>query len=593
MKTTLRKLMRGRSPRRVFITLLVGATLLAPAYITGLGTHAVLEPSVAQASSTVVAPPFSYTFNSTGSVSDAASSDLSSSPYFWLVSGGRFTVGNGMGQTIQGSLSWSDPLRAYYANHAAVSSDNGAHPQNMFFMLTRGSIQNVAIQTYIRHTADNLANSANRQPYNGEMLIARYKDTNNYYIAGIRDDGSVVIKKKTKGSYQTLASTKLISGTYSSTNPDLIPKNTWIGLRFIVTDTASGAPALTLFTDVGKTGVWQQNLSVTDDTTTYGAPISGSGLVGIESDYADMQMSTLTVALAGSSSTTSTSTSSTSSPAPSPSTTSYDTAILADTPALFLSMTGGASGVERDASGNGHNGTYMGGTPSLAALPNGDQAADFNGSSEYVTVPSSPAFSIPTTGVLTWEAWIRPDTLQFPNASADGYADFLGKCADYSPTCEWEGRMYNAVTAESRPDRISGYVFNPSAGLGSGADWQPAANVIQAGKWLHVVVEYDTRTTPSACSSAYPGTISIWVNGVKQSFADHAPTGCMSQYSVTPKAGTSPLQIGTMALDTWFKGAIGKVAIYKYLLSQTQITNHFSRMTGTQPTGSCTDTCTF
>ena len=75
--------------------------------------------------------------------------------------------------------------------------------------------------------------------------------------------------------------------------------------------------------------------------------------------------------------------------------------------------------------------------------------------------------------------------------------------------------------------------------------------------------------------------------------AAHAPTGCMSQFQVIPRGNNSPLNIGTMALDTWFDGAIAKVAIYNYLLSQTQITNHYQTMSGKQPTGSCGATCTF
>ena len=103
---------------------------------------------------------------------------------------------------------------------------------------------------------------------------------------------------------------------------------------------------------------------------------------------------------------------------------------------------------------------------------------------------------------------------------------------------------------------------------------------------------FSVLTTPSGCSSAYPGSINIWVNGIKQNFAAHAPTGCMSQYKISPKAGSSPLTIGTMALDTWFKGAIGKVAVYDRLLTQTEINAHFTAMTGAQPSGSCASTCT-
>jgi uncharacterized protein YegP (UPF0339 family) len=273
----------------------------------------------------------------------------------------------------------------------------------------------------------------------------------------------------------------------------------------------------------------------------------------------------------------------------------YDAAVLADDPVGFWDMNPGA--IATDLTGNGHTGSYEGGTPTSASLPNGDTGADFNGSSEYVTIPSSSAFSIPTTRELTWEAWIRPDVLQFPDpANSDGYVDWMGKCQNYSPTCEWEARMYSTSTSESRPNRLSAYVFNSTAGLGSGADWQPNTGLIQAGHWLFVVGEYDTNAgaTPAGCSAdgSQPGSINIWVDGVGWNESDHFDTGCMSQYQVAPKASSSPVNIGTMAFDSWFPGAVGKVAIYDTLLSQAQINAQYAAMTGTQPSGSCGNTCT-
>jgi hypothetical protein len=258
---------------------------------------------------------------------------------------------------------------------------------------------------------------------------------------------------------------------------------------------------------------------------------------------------------------------------------------------MFLAMNSAASGAEKDLSGRNNNGTYKGGAPTSVKLPNGDLAADFNGSSQYLTVPSSADLSIPTTKQLTWEAWVRPDVLQFPNDSGYGYIDWMGKCQDYGPTCEWEARMYSQSNPEGRTNRLSAYVFNPSAGLGSAADWQPQGTLLQSGQWLHVVAEYQTVTTPSNCNAAYPGTINIWVNGVQWNQSYHQPTGCMSQYSIKPVANNSALNIGTMATETWFKGAIGKVAIYNRLLSQTEISNHFQAMTGATPSGSCTSEC--
>jgi hypothetical protein len=275
----------------------------------------------------------------------------------------------------------------------------------------------------------------------------------------------------------------------------------------------------------------------------------------------------------------------------------YDQTVLCDRPVAFWGVNK-TSGGETDLTGNGNTGTYVGGTPPLVSMPNGDQAADFNGSSQYLTIPPSASFSIPTTGNLTWEAWMRPDVLQFPHDDGvSGYVDWMGKCEQYGPTCEWEARMYSTNTQESpnRPNRISAYVFNPSAGLGSAADWQPIAGLIQANRWYHVVGEYTTLSQPADCSNAasYPGSINVWVNGVAWNHSSHGQTGCMSQYSVVPRANNSAVNIATMAGDSWFAGAIGKVAIYNYLLTQAQITSHYQKMTGQQPTGSCANTCAF
>jgi Concanavalin A-like lectin/glucanases superfamily len=275
----------------------------------------------------------------------------------------------------------------------------------------------------------------------------------------------------------------------------------------------------------------------------------------------------------------------------------YDSAVLADQPVAFWGVNM-APVSEPDLTGNGHDGTYQGGTPPRVALPNGDPAADFDGTKQFLSVPSSAAFSIPTTGTLTWEGWIRPDVLQFPHDDgSSGFVDWMGKCEQYGPTCEWEARMYDTTTQETpnRPSRLSAYVFNPSAGLGSAADWQPNAGLIATGNWYHVVGQYTLLTQPSDCTgtAASPGSIDIWVNGVKWDHGSHGQTGCMSQYNVVPKANNSALNIGTMAKDSFFKGAIAKVAIYAHPLSQAQINNHYSIMTGKQPSGSCAATCGF
>ncbi len=275
-------------------------------------------------------------------------------------------------------------------------------------------------------------------------------------------------------------------------------------------------------------------------------------------------------------------------------TATYDQLILCDRPVGYWSV-GNGSGTEPDLSGNSNAGTYKGGVATLSTLPNGDPVTVFNGSSQYLAVPSRASYSIATTHSLTWEGWIRPDVLQFPNDSGSGYVDWMGKCQDYAPTCEWEARMYSTTNSESRCNRMSAYVFNSGAGLGSAADWQPSCGLIEAGTWYHVVGEYTTLGQPLDCNNAstYPGSIDIWVNGVQWNHASHGQTGCMSQYSVVPQALSSPLNIGTMAMDGWFPGAIGKVVVYDYLLSAAQITAHYRAMTSKQPIGTCASTCSF
>ena len=292
----------------------------------------------------------------------------------------------------------------------------------------------------------------------------------------------------------------------------------------------------------------------------------------------------------------------------------YDAAVLNDKPIAFWDMKN-PTGTETDLTGNGHTGTYKGGAPTLTTLPDGEQVVDFNTAAsqrQYMTVasPADKSFSISTTKQLTWEAWIRPDVAQFATNAGSGYVDWMGKCEVYGGStsqepCEWEARMYSVTTSESpnRPNRLSAYVFNAGAGLGSAGDWQPAytgpssnvyaSSIIQPKDWLYVVAEYQTVNNGTASGCGTPvGTADVWVNGVKWSQSSHSPTGCMSQFGVTPSAGSSPLDIGTMAMDGWFQGAIGKVAIYNTLLSQSQINAHYAAMTGTQPSGSCGNTCT-
>jgi Concanavalin A-like lectin/glucanases superfamily len=249
----------------------------------------------------------------------------------------------------------------------------------------------------------------------------------------------------------------------------------------------------------------------------------------------------------------------------------YDAAILADQPVLYLTM-GAASdqGVEPDQAGSHLDGQYRpdNAVPPTIAMPNGDLARHFDGASQYLEVPSSAALSVPTTGTLSIEAWMAPDTLQFEHEEGSGYVYWLGK-GDHGEY-EYAMRMYSLTNTETppRPNRISGYAFNPAGGLGSGSYFQ---DPVVPGQWIHVVLVINTI----AISPQFPtGFVTITKNGVARK------TTALDQFGVVPVAGSAPFRAGTLNLRSFFAGSIGKVAVYDYELTREQILTHTHAMLG-------------
>ncbi len=243
----------------------------------------------------------------------------------------------------------------------------------------------------------------------------------------------------------------------------------------------------------------------------------------------------------------------------------YDAAILADHPVLYVTM-GAASdqGVEPDQSGSHLDGQYRpdNSVPPTVAMPNGDLARHFDGATQYLEMPSAPALSVPTTGILSIEAWMAPDTLQFEHEEGSGYVYWLGKGdrGEY----EYAMRMYSLANTETppRPNRISGYAFNPAGGLGSGSYFQ---DHVVPGQWIHVVLVINTITT----SPQYPtGFVTIYKNGVARK------TTALDQFGVVPSAGSAPFRVATLNLRSYFAGSIGKVAVYDYELTGEQVMAH-------------------
>jgi hypothetical protein len=252
---------------------------------------------------------------------------------------------------------------------------------------------------------------------------------------------------------------------------------------------------------------------------------------------------------------------------------SYDSTILADGPVLFLP---GSS----DTSGHGHT-VGVHGTPVATTMPNGDAALAYDGVDDYLEVADAADLSVDASGggtAITIEAWIRPDVLQFPHDESSGYVHWAGK--GETGAHEWACRMYSQITTEtpSRPNRISGYCFNASGGLGVGSYFQ---DLITAGAWLHYVLVISAIPAAGNDPNGFPldhGSTSVWKNSVLRDQDGLNQAGAGGLGLMVPTPGPAPVRVATRDLGSFFQGAIGKFAVYPYALSGAQILAHYNAM---------------
>lgn len=270
-----------------------GVAIWQSSYFEKIVRNIALLPSRQGASlAALVKSPFYYSFKVDGVLDEAGKMDDSSSPYFWLNSGGQFILKDGIGKTIQGELNKFNKWRlAYYASNP-IDTDDGYYPQNILRLVTRSKWQNFRQEIYYRITKDNLSASPNRNASNGLLLFNRYLNGNNLYYTGIRVDGTAVIKKKINGTYYTMAQKPFLGGAKydRNTNPNLLPKNVWIGLRSEVKTNNDGTVSIKLFADNGKTGNWVLIAEAIDNGKSYGgAVISSEGYAGVRTDFMDVE----------------------------------------------------------------------------------------------------------------------------------------------------------------------------------------------------------------------------------------------------------------------------------------------------------------
>lgn len=233
--------------------------------------------------------PFIDDFSVTKTIEETGSMNESNSNDWWLNSGAYFyNTGNGYSQTIQGDLPANNSWRKLYLNDNPVDTDGGLHPQNIFRLVTKSKWNNFTQEVYFKVTKQNLSLSPERDAWSGLLLFNRYGNGDNLYYTGLRVDGTAVIKSKKNGTYVTMTQPKVLPGTYNKlTNPNLIPQNTWIGLKSEIKTNPDNTVSVKLYMDNGKTGIWTLIASVTDSSN----PILGAQYAGIRTDFMDVQFS--------------------------------------------------------------------------------------------------------------------------------------------------------------------------------------------------------------------------------------------------------------------------------------------------------------
>jgi hypothetical protein len=280
------------------ILISVSASVVTAGIITALSSTLLSRGN--EASQTRVEPnelrEFYYSFNAPGILQESMDAAESSSPYWFLDSGGKLIIQHGTGETIQGILDAQDRWYHAYAKSNPTDTEGGAHPQNLFRLVSKSVWGNSVIQADFKIVRDNLSASPNRNASNGLLLMLRYESADTLYYAGIRVDGTAVIKKKYNGIYYTMAQTQLYSGNYDrDTKPNLLPHQVWIGLRASAETQADGSVAVNLYMQTEENG-WSLLARATDHGQFGNTrPITQAAPSGIRTDFMDVLFRNLSI----------------------------------------------------------------------------------------------------------------------------------------------------------------------------------------------------------------------------------------------------------------------------------------------------------
>jgi hypothetical protein len=198
-----------------------------------------------------------------------------------------------------------------------------------------------------------------------------------------------------------------------------------------------------------------------------------------------------------------------------------------------------------DASGL-NPGAYKNGAllaqPSLLAADSANRSVRFDGTNDYVNIPSSSSSSLSPTSKVSVEAWIKPNALP----SAGNFASVASKAESYS--LQFNGPRIEFTIMQA----------------GARRRLQAPAGAIAIGQTYHLLGTYDGTTQR------------LYVNGVE--VASAALTGAIT-------ANSNPLNIASWNGGSEpLNGTVDEVAVYTSALSAARVNAHYEAGTTTSKT---------
>jgi hypothetical protein len=203
------------------------------------------------------------------------------------------------------------------------------------------------------------------------------------------------------------------------------------------------------------------------------------------------------------------------------------------------------NGNARDGSGNNHDGTVYGATPTADRFGVANAAYSFDGTSEYIEVPDDSALDCAAFSI---SLWARVQAFSSVKMGTDVNYQFL-LFKQNTRESQFEG--YSIGLDESQ------HFFSGGVCSSSGFQRIVAApdSSAQTGEWVNIVLTADSNT------------VQLFLNGIK---VGSEPTGFPLNY------GSRPLRFGRTTdtiFDGLFSGSLDDIAIYNRVLSAQEVTD--------------------